>query len=301
MPDSLNTSTVVLLGGSVLLCATATFFLRLSARLIGPHPCSSQGALTPEIANDGKDTQSYKDINMLDAIPPNATHEGYAIIGGSGFVGRFVCTPHSPQSHPHHSVRSHVARLLLLRGETSIRLIDIQPPKDHLVPDHPAISFIKADITSPSSIRAALTTPFPATGKPPAVIYLTAAVIRFWERAAYCKSASTRVNVDGTANVISAIKQGLPAGTMLIYTSSGNAAIPRALFFRFGAYGDPNKPVTIGDDTVFDPFRLHTSWYAKSKREAEKLVIEADADGIPSGILRPAQYVSWIPLTYTRQ
>lgn len=66
--------------------------LQLSNRLQGPHPLASPESLT----NDELDKVSYEDINMLKAIPREPTHIGYAVIGGSGFVGTYVCIPNAP-------------------------------------------------------------------------------------------------------------------------------------------------------------------------------------------------------------
>jgi hypothetical protein len=59
---------------------------RLRARLLTPHPKANPYRIsTAELEN-----VSYDSIDMLNAIPRKPTNMGYAIIGGSGFVGRCV-------------------------------------------------------------------------------------------------------------------------------------------------------------------------------------------------------------------
>ncbi|KAJ7198825.1 hypothetical protein GGX14DRAFT_665342 [Mycena pura] len=207
---------------------------------------------------------SYKGIDMLKVIPP-ATFAGYAVIGGSGFLGTYI------------------VRLLIMRGETNIRILDINPP-DTL--DHPAVSFVKTDITSLESVRSALTAPFPATGGPPTVIFHTAAVIRFWERAAYCFDASYRVNVKGTENVLSAAKE-LPS-VMVVYTSSADTILPGPKFLRIDW---DSIPASVRDGNAL-PRHLHETCYPRSKRMAEQLVMNASLnEGLKTGILRPGNTI----------
>lgn len=59
----------------------------VAERLRGPHALRPPPAsLTPE----DLDAVSYESIDMLNAIPREATHKGYAVIGGSGYVGTCV-------------------------------------------------------------------------------------------------------------------------------------------------------------------------------------------------------------------
>jgi hypothetical protein len=46
---------------------------------------NAQGACSAEELEN----VSYKDIDMVKVVPP-ATHAGYAVVGGSGFVGTYV-------------------------------------------------------------------------------------------------------------------------------------------------------------------------------------------------------------------
>lgn len=63
------------------------FLFFLSGRLRGPHP-----AAKPQVPLSRAQLSkiSYEDVDMLKGIPHQATHAGYAIIGGSGFLGTQV-------------------------------------------------------------------------------------------------------------------------------------------------------------------------------------------------------------------
>src|ERR1700722_2526802 len=65
---------------------------RLRVRLLTPHPKANPFRIpAAELQN-----VSYDGINMLNAIPRDTTNMGYAVIGGSGFVGRCVLMHLSP-------------------------------------------------------------------------------------------------------------------------------------------------------------------------------------------------------------
>jgi nucleoside-diphosphate-sugar epimerase len=183
----------------------------------------------------------------------------------------------------------YIIRLLVLRGETKIRVLDLHPPHPDIL-SNPSISYIKTDITSIQSVRESLTQPFGASG-PPTVIYHTAALIRFWERASYAWGASHSVNVQGTANVLSVAKK-LP-NAILIYTSSSDTCIPCAKFLRLGLdyKMPPYHKITISDDDPpLPPSQSSESCYTRSKVLAERLVIGASGwNGFKTGIIRPGR------------
>ncbi|TFK67348.1 NAD(P)-binding protein [Pluteus cervinus] len=186
----------------------------------------------------------------------------------------------------------YIIRLLLLRGETHIRILDIQPPRATDLIANPFVTFVKTDITEISSIRAALTQPFPNTSKKVEVIYHTAAVIRFWDRLGYTWPATYRVNVLGTRNVVEVAKQlqseaGSQADIFLIYTSSTDAAQASVSFSRL-SWG---PKVLLRDSNKLIAAETSDRCYQRSKLEAEVIVRSADrAAGkgtIRTGILRP--------------
>ncbi|KAH9049858.1 NAD-P-binding protein [Lactarius hengduanensis] len=248
--------------------------LDLSRRLRGPHPRAAQ--LSPNYNEDDLDSVSYANVDMLNAIPREPTHAGYVVVGGSGFVG------------------SYIVRLLVLRGETNVRVLDIVPPHEDFLTSHPAVTYTKVDITSPSSVHAALVAPFPS-GALPSVIFHTAAAIRFWERAAYTFGASHRVNVLGTAAVLEAAKK-LQTGAIVVYTSSAGVAVPAPRFMQNDKdYHEPpwDKISISDDDAPLNGPAKSTNCYARSKLMAERLVLEANsAGGLRTGCLRPGLIVT---------
>lgn len=249
--------------------------LDLSRRFRGPHPRAAQ--LNPNYNEDDLDGVSYANIDMLDAIPREATQAGYVVVGGSGFVG------------------SYIVRLLILRGETNVRVLDIVPPHEGFFASHPAVTYAKVDITLPSSVHAALVAPFPS-GALPSVVFHTAASIRFWERAAYTFGASHRVNVLGTAAVLEAAKK-LQPGAIVVYTSSADVAVPAPRFMQHDIdyHSPPWDKLSVSDDDA--PLKWpakSTSCYTRSKLMAERLVLEANSadDGLRTGCLRPGQTIT---------
>jgi len=192
---------------------------------------------------------------------------------------------------------SYIVRLLILRGETNVRVLDIVPPHEDFLASHPAVTYTKVDITSPLSVHAALVAPFPS-GALPSVVFHTAAAIRFWERAAYTFGASHRVNVLGTAAVLEAAKK-LQTGAIVVYTSSADVAVPAPRFMQYGKdyLLPPWDKISISDDDApLNGPAKSTSCYARSKLMAERLVLEANsADGLRTGCLRPGQYVLRAP------
>ncbi|KAH7882704.1 hypothetical protein F5I97DRAFT_1907690 [Phlebopus sp. FC_14] len=240
----------------------------LNRRVNGPEETP------PPLTTAQLDRVSYGDIDLTEAVPP-ATHKGYAVVGGSGFLGTYLI------------------RLLLLRGETNIRVVDLHPPVA-AVASHSAVSFIQTDITKLDSVRDALLRPFDSTGSPPTIIYHTAALIRFWERSYYSWHLSYKVNVLGTQNVISAVKD-IP-GAIMIYTSTSDTVIPSAKFCRLGLDSKypPRDKSTISDDNPpLSPFDQQESCYARSKLLAERLVVDANGQcGLKTGIIRPGYTIT---------
>ena len=148
-------------------------------------------------------------------------------------------------------------------------------------------------MTSIQSVRDGLTQPF-SDGCLPNVIYHTAALIRFWERASYTWQTTHNVNVQGTANVLSVAKK-LP-NAILIYTSTADACVPCPKFLRLGldCKTPPYHTVTISDnDPPLKPSQSSQCCYTQSKVLAERLVIGANGwNGLKTGIIRPGWWVA---------
>jgi nucleoside-diphosphate-sugar epimerase len=187
--------------------------------------------------------------------------------------------------------RRHLIRLLLLRGETNIRILDVSPPPDGIL-SHKAISFVRTDITSLPSLRAGLSERFIGTREPPTVVFHMAAIIRFWERASYTWPISKKINVQGTANVLAAVQE-MPTIRTLIYTSTGDVAIPRPNHWALGYYYSSRRPWNTVSRSDEDPplpvGEMSESCYTRSKKMAEDLVKAANGVGtLRTGILRPS-------------
>jgi hypothetical protein len=73
---------IPVLGLLTCLVALGTYLYLLSIRLNGPNFDEKQ-----VLANEQLDAVEYKHINPLDNVPKQPTSAGYAVIGGSGFVG----------------------------------------------------------------------------------------------------------------------------------------------------------------------------------------------------------------------
>ncbi|KAJ7148658.1 hypothetical protein C8R43DRAFT_1068723 [Mycena crocata] len=246
----------------------AWYIYRLARRLrSSPTSHLSRSNAHVSASTEELDNVSYDEIDMVKVVPP-ATFAGYAVVGGSGFLGTYI------------------VRLLIMRGETNIRILDVNPPPSKIL-EHPSVSFIKMDITSLQSVREALSTPFQATGSVPSVIFHTAAIIRFWERANYCWPASYQVNVIGTRNILTVAKE-LPSA-IVIYTSSAEtvSACPKFMRLDWDTF-----PASIRDEDGTPAFILKESCYPRSKRMAEQLVISASAnEGLKTGILQPGHTI----------
>ncbi|KAJ8508388.1 hypothetical protein ONZ45_g9333 [Pleurotus djamor] len=240
------------------LCLSGFCYLhKLSRRLAGPTPPPR-----PDASEDALAQVSYGEVKMRlrNGIPMEMTSKGYVVIGGSGFLG------------------SHIVELLLLRGETKIRIIGRQQPPPELS-SRLGVTWLKADITNAQEIKDAILAPFPS-GEQAQVIYHTAATIRFFERAAYTWDYSYKTNVLGVRNVLEAAKE-LPAATV-IYTSSAAVSIPTVKYLRLEPWNEPR----ISDATPDPP--MPRNCYYRSKRLAEGLVKEAnESSTIRTGILRP--------------
>ncbi|KAG9074198.1 hypothetical protein FS749_014273, partial [Ceratobasidium sp. UAMH 11750] len=81
----------------------------LNKRLVSAHPAAYAHSVKP-LPDDELAKLNYPTPKDMAKAAGPATGKAYVIIGGSGFVGRYI------------------ARTLLGRGENLVRIIDIIPP-----------------------------------------------------------------------------------------------------------------------------------------------------------------------------
>jgi len=165
----------------------------------------------------------------------SATHLS-VVTGGTGFVGR------------------HLVDGLLARGD-EVRLIDIADP------GRDDVTFLKADITDPDAMRAAI--------RGADAVFHNASVVHTKQNQ---KDFVWKVNLGGTRNVLAACQQeNVPK---MVYVSSGSVVYE-------------GKDIEAGDESL--PYSsISQAPYADSKIAAEKEVLAANGDGgVATVALRP--------------
>ncbi|KAG7144141.1 3 beta-hydroxysteroid dehydrogenase/Delta 5--_4-isomerase like protein [Verticillium longisporum] len=214
-------------------------------------------------------------------LPPKLARR-YIVVGGSGLVG------------------GQIVLQLLQRGQapSSIRIIDFVPPtRDELqTPLAREVEFAQTDISSEASTIAAFNKPWQATSaKLPLTVFHTAAAIRPSERHPLVYHRHARVNVGGTANVLSAAKSA--GADIFIFTSSCSVAFrPVTWFSPLWRRWPTNIVQTMTEDDFSAPLRPREDFpsnYARSKAEAERHVCAADSpvSGLRTGAIRPGNSI----------
>ncbi|OJJ47552.1 hypothetical protein ASPZODRAFT_1712425 [Penicilliopsis zonata CBS 506.65] len=200
----------------------------------------------------------------------------YIVVGGSGLVGGWIVTH------------------LIARGENpaTIRILDLQAPRQELL--NQGVAYLKTDISDEASVENAFSQPWPQhVAHLQLTVFLTAAVLRSWERYKIYLPQCTKVNVDGTRNVVRAAKN---AGTScLISTSSGSVGIHRPWYWIAPWTKQPKRIVQIMSESMELP-RRHDEFfgnYAVSKLASEKVVQGADdpQSNFRTGCIRPTNAV----------
>ena len=194
---------------------------------------------------------------------------------------------------------------LLQRGEDPkrIRVLDIRPPtrRDLLTGLAARVAFLQVDISNAKAVDDAFRASWPdfdpSDPAPEITVFHTAASIRFYERHLALLSRSSKVNHEGTRNVINAARSiGV---TVLIYTSSGSISVRRTRFWLWPWETQPNYFVQVinDDDNLISKHHDHFfSNYAASKVLGEREVRAADGTRsgeatLRTGCIRPGNGV----------
>lgn len=179
---------------------------------------------------------------------------------------------------------------LLARGEdpANIRILDIRDPirSDLKKGQASKVQFVKVDITNLEDTKKAFSLPWPTKiSNAPLTVFHTAAVIRFFERSSSLRHLSSRVNVLGTHNSLTA---AVAAGaSYFIFTSSGSVHNQKIDYFvppwksqpdNFMQVLTENSPMISDDDAI--------SNYTRSKIEADHIVKSANNTKTHNGFLR---------------
>lgn len=191
---------------------------------------------------------------------------------------------------------------LLARGQppSSIRIVDFSKPSRADMLEGPAtkVDYARTDITEPSSVEAAFTKPWPSeAAELPITVFHTAAIIRPGERSMLFWKRTSRVNVEGTENVLAAAKAA--GADVFVATSSASVSLRPARFFIPPWQTYPGGWHQVCDERDFDrPLRPHAEYfanYAYSKAIAERKVCGANSPGFRTGAVRPGNGIYGLP------
>ncbi|KAG2033949.1 3-beta hydroxysteroid dehydrogenase/isomerase family-domain-containing protein [Suillus americanus] len=223
--------------------------------------------------------------NVKDTLPTK-TERRYIVVG-AGFLGGWIIIQ------------------LLQRGEDpkKIRILDIRPPtrSDLRTGLAAQVAFFQVDISHAKAVDDAFQAPWPDCNPsetvPEVTVFHTAANIRFYERHLALLPRSSKVNHEGTRNVINAARSiGV---TVLIYTSSGSISVRRSRFWLWPWEKHPKYFVQVinDDDNLIPKYHDHFfSNYAASKVLGESAVRAADGSRsgektLRTGCIRPGNGV----------
>jgi len=282
---SSHATTMIALTILALILGFVAYVYRLNRTLATTPPEAKKLAiptLTDEVIR-----KTYQRIQK-DPIPwekalPKRLDRRYIVVGGSGLVG------------------GQLVLALLANGTPpeAICIVDARKPVREQFADkeHPAskVGFVPADITTEAGALAGLTASWPDTyGKLPLTVFHTAAVIRPQERSPLFWDRVARVNVTGTAHVLSAARKA--GASVFIMTSSVSVENREVGWFPWPWRKYPTNFIQYLDGGDFEkPMKPDSHFainYSRSKALAERLVCSAhDKDGMRTGAIRPGNAV----------
>lgn len=158
---------------------------------------------------------------------------------------------------------------LLARGESaqSIRIVDFAPlTRDKMLQNGAgACDYVRADITSASSVEAAFAKPWPKTSttgeQRPLTVFHTAAAIRPAERKWIFYDRLRRVNVVGVANVLEAARKH--GADIFVYTASASVGLRPVRMWGAPWRKFPENHVQVYNEEDFDkPLRPHGEFFS---------------------------------------
>ncbi|KAK4105434.1 NAD(P)-binding protein [Parathielavia hyrcaniae] len=262
--------------GAVAFVALA-WLLRINAALQSVPEGARQASprrWTKQELRDTYERLKQKPLDFVRLLPPRLDRR-YVVVGGSGLVG------------------GDIVLQLLQRGESpeSIRIVDFVPlNRRDMVGKAAGCDFVKADITSRSSVEAAFSKPWPeSVARRALTVFHTAAAVRPQERSLLFYHRVSAVNRDGAVNVLEAARAA--GADIFIATSSASVSIVPPTFWIWPWQSSPTNYLQIANERDFDaPIRPHSlffSNYAFSKAEAERAVCNANEPTFRTGTIRP--------------
>jgi nucleoside-diphosphate-sugar epimerase len=220
---------------------------------------------------------SKNPVDVRPHLPPPQDRRRYVVVGGAGLVGGSIIL------------------LLLARGQNpkSIRMVDFRKTvRKDLLAKGKDVQYVQADVTDHTSVESALAAPWNdgITGKVPLTVFHTAAIIHPGDRVAALQDKMSRVNVVGTAHVLSAAKAA--GADIFIATSSASISIRPCGFWMPPWRSYPINYVQIYPNPASDNNLRERSEYSGnysiSKAQAEDLVLKANGATFRTGCVRPA-------------
>lgn len=218
---------------------------------------------------------SSQPIDFAKVLPPKLDRR-YVVCGGSGLVG------------------GDIVLNLLSRGQSpsSIRILDFSKPSrsDMTRGEAATVDYVQTDVTNPASVEAAFAKPWPGdVARLPLTVFHTVATIRPGERSLLLWERTSRVNIDGTQNVLEAAREA--GADIFVATSSASVSLRPARFLIPPWRSQPHGNFQICDERDFDkPLKPHGEFfsnYAYSKAIAERKVCSANGPGFRTGCIRP--------------